>query len=231
MRALVVIAVLTVLVAQVIDGRIAVALGVVALILWFVTAPIRRAGAIATRLQDAVGPVEIGTHRFGWDRAVGQVFRVLAFDRRGTAIEGDKVTPRSRVGAYGYLHVESPVLPVPPGLSPELARDIPARLPIVHKDDFRLADTVFSEPRLVDAIEERQVELLVTYKPKRVGPNGMAIGFEHFAHFVLVPPGTLDRYYAKPGRRASPELESLFGELVYTGNITVGRNANPSLGP
>jgi len=50
-------------------------------------------------------------------------------------------------------------------------------------------------------------------------------------HYVLVPSGTLERYYSVGGDRhmASPTPEKLFGTLVYDGEIKVQVNQEPAL--
>ena len=67
-----------------------------------------------------------------WIDIIGHAFHVLEFDRAGTKISpGNKVNAKSSFKPYGYLLVESPIL------------NQPVRLPIVHHDDFLLADSVF----------------------------------------------------------------------------------------
>lgn len=108
---------------------------------------------VATSESPTAGPPEIGRD-IKWIDVINQVFRVLEFDRTGTTIgSGDSVKATTRFKAYGYLLVESPIF------------SQPVRLPIVHRDDFILAVTVFDEPQLVDLVTEE--ELLVTYVPKQ----------------------------------------------------------------
>ncbi len=97
-------------------------------------------------------PPEIGRD-IGWTDIIRHVFRVKEFDRTGTTVgPGDKVKASGRFKPYGYLLVESPIL------------NQPARLPIVHRDDFLLATTVFDDPQFAEFVETE--ELLVTYAPK-----------------------------------------------------------------
>ena len=104
------------------------------------------------------------------------VFRVLEFDRAGTTVTPDgKVEAVSRGLPYGYLLVESPIM------------NQPARLPIVHRDDFVLATTVFDEPAVEDIL--RSTELLVTYAPKRTLSDGRMAHPSHALHYVLTPRG------------------------------------------
>jgi hypothetical protein len=167
------------------------------------------------KLTDSITP-EVG-RGIKWVDIVGQVFRVLEFDRGGTTIGADnKVTATSSFEPYGYLLVESPIL------------NQPVRLPIVHRDDFLLAASVFDDPRFADVIKEE--ELLVTYVPKHKLPNGLA-GTSHALHYVITPRGTLDRYYEVENdvHMASPAPEKLFGELVWDGEIRVQVNPDPKL--
>ena len=153
-----------------------------------------------------------------WTDIIGQVFRVLEFDRAGTIIlPGDKVKAKSLFKPYGYLLVESPIL------------NQPASLPIVHRDDFLLAASVFDEPRWLEVIKEQ--ELLVTYVPKRKLPKGMA-GTSHALHYVITPRGTLDRYYGQDFisvHMANPAPEKIFGTLVWDGLIRVQVNPDPNI--
>ncbi len=152
-----------------------------------------------------------------WTDIIGQVFRVLEFDRAGTIIlTGDKVKAKSKFKPYGYLLVESPIL------------NQPVRLPIVHRDDFLLADSVFSDPKWFQAIQEE--ELLVTYVPKHKLPGG-AIGISHGLHYVMTPRGTLDRYYevGNDVHMANPAPEKIFGTLVWDGLLRVQVNPDPKI--
>jgi len=152
-----------------------------------------------------------------WTDIIGQVFHVLEFDRAGTTIRpGNKVKASSLFKPYGYLLVQSPVL------------NQPVRLPIVHRDDFLLAASVFDEPQWLEAIEEH--ELLVTYVPKQKLPKGMA-GTSHALHYVIVPRGTLDRYYEVGNNvhMANPAPEKIFGTLVWDGLLRVQVNPDPKI--
>ncbi len=156
-----------------------------------------------------------------WIEIIAQVFHVLDFDRAGTTIKSDgKLKTKGFFKPYGYLHVESPIL------------NQSVRLPIVHRDDFLLADSVFSDPKWLQAIQEE--ELLVTYVPKHQLPGGK-IGITHGLHYVITPKGTLERYYysfnndehMSPLSRPAPE--KLFGKLVWDGEIRVQVNSKPAL--
>ncbi len=152
-----------------------------------------------------------------WTDIVRQVFRVVEFDRAGTTIGPNyTVEAVSKTRPYGYLSVESPIM------------NRSVRLPIVHRDDFLLAASVFDQPHVAELIEEE--ELLVIYAPKRKLPGG-AVGISHALHYVIVPPGTLGRYYAfdNDTHMATPAPEKLFGPFVYDGEIHVQINPDPQL--
>lgn len=150
-----------------------------------------------------------------WADVARQVFRVLEFDRLDTKVGPDGLPPISwdLTRPYGYLRVESPIF------------NQPVLLPIQHRDDFGLAGTVFDEPRLAEAVLGSDAELLVTYAPKRMTPNGLAVGSSHVLHYVITPRGTLERYYPQSAvgdeRMRKPAPEKVFGPFVYEGEIKV----------
>jgi hypothetical protein len=170
---------------------------------------------VAASIDTSTRTPKIGTD-ISWDDILRHLFRVLDFDRAGTT-----TGPKNQLQAltdftpYGYLLVESPIL------------GQPARLPIVHRDDFWLAASVFDEPNLVDLINEE--ELLVTYAPKTVLSRGLAGDTSHVLHYVIAPRGTLDRYYASENddHMADPAPERLLGAFVYEGEIKVQLNFEP----
>jgi hypothetical protein len=188
---------------------------------------VRRIAAVQARQRAAfaaktgIDPrniVPVVGEQISWTDVVRHAFRVCEFDRAGTIIGPDGGVKASGLGPYGYLVVESPIV------------NQRIKLPIIHRDDFLLATSVFDEPRLVEALAT-EVELLVTYAPKRVLPKGISGSTSHVLHYVLVPPGTLDRYYSMDGDRymASPDPERLFGKFVYEGEIKVQGNPSPAL--
>lgn len=161
--------------------------------------------------------LEVGRD-MSWADIVNQVFRILEFDRSDTTIDqNDRVKAQSAFEPYGYLIVESPIL------------DHRVKLPIVHRDDFGLASTVFDEPKLANVVVEE--DLLVTYVPEHLLPKGLAGSTSHVLHYVITPRGTLDLYYAAENEihRTRPEPEKLFGKFVYVGEIRVQVNADPTL--
>jgi len=175
-----------------------------------------RASLLAAGIDTSAVVPEVGRD-LQWTDIVRQVFRVLEFDRAGTTIgPRNQVKPASSLKPYGHLVVESPIL------------NQSVRLPIVHRDDFLLAASVFDDERLTDVMKEQ--ELLVTYVPKHKLPKGLA-GTSHALHYVITPRGTLDRYYEIDDdvHMAKPAPEKLFGPLVWEGEIRVQVNADPRL--
>jgi len=160
---------------------------------------------------------EIGRD-IAWIDIVHQVFRVLEFDRAGTTIgPNDTVKAASGFMPYGYLLVESPIM------------NQPLKLPIVHRDDFILAASVFDDPEIAKVVEDE--ELLVTYAPKRMLPDGRMASPAHSLHYVMVPRGTLARYYDFDNdvHMANPAPEKIFGPFVWDGEIKVQANPHPKL--
>jgi len=156
---------------------------------------------------------EIGKE-ISWADIVNHTFRVLDFDRNGTTVdENNQVKAKSRFQPYGYLLAESPIL------------NNRVRLPIIHRDDFLLAASVFDEPKLAAMVKDE--ELLVVYSPKHLGPKGLSGSPHHVLHYAIVPSGTLDSYYSanNDAHFAKPEPEKLFGPFVYQGEIKVQINS------
>jgi hypothetical protein len=152
-----------------------------------------------------------------WTDIIRQVFRVIEFDRAGTTVEaGNRVRPLS---ANAPLRISACPITYPQSTD---------RLPIVHRDDFLLAASVFDEPQF--AALAKTDELLVTYVPKHRLPGGLA-GLSHAPHYVLTSRGTLERYYSVNGgeHMGRPAPEKLFGSFVWAGDIRVGVNTNPSV--
>ncbi len=118
---------------------------------------------------------------------------------------------------YGYLLVESPIL------------NQPIRLPIIHRDDFLLAASVFDESALADLVTTE--DLLVTYAPRKVLRGGLSGDPSHVLHYAMTPGGTLDSYYAKDSdiHMSKPNPALIFGPFVYDGEIRVQMNAELKL--
>jgi len=158
---------------------------------------------------------EIG-REISWADIVNHAFRVLEFDRSDTTIDqNNQVKAKSSFKPYGYLLVESPIL------------NNRVRLPIIHRDDFLLAASVFDEPKLAALVVDE--ELLVTYAPKHLLPKGLSGSPHHVLHYVITPRGTLDSYYSKNNDMymAKPDPQKLFGPFVYQGEIKVQINLEP----
>ena len=152
-----------------------------------------------------------------WTDIVRQVFRVLEFDRADTTVLADgTVKATTLTKPYGYLLVESPIL------------NVKARLPIINRDDFALATTVYDEPQLAELVA--QEELLVTYFPKHKLPMGFA-GKTHALHYVIAPRGTLERYYEfnNDEHMANPAPEKLFKKFAWEEEIRVEVNLDPKV--
>jgi hypothetical protein len=142
-----------------------------------------------------------------------QVFKVLEFDRIDTRIgPNDEVQATSMFTPYGYLLAQSPIL------------NQPVRLPIIHRDDFLLAASVFDDPNLVSFVESD--ELLVTYAPRKILSDGRSGDATHVLHFLLIEEGALDNYYSmdNDANMAKPNPAFLFGQFVYEGEIRVQVN-------
>jgi hypothetical protein len=158
---------------------------------------------------------EIGKE-ISWADIVNHTFRVLDFDRNGTTVdENNQVKAKSRFQPYGYLLAESPIL------------NNRVRLPIIHRDDFLLAASVFDEPKLTAMVKDE--ELLVVYSPKHLGPKGLSGSPHHVLHYAITPRGTLEAYYSKNNDMymARPEPQKLVGPFVYQGEIKVQINPEP----
>lgn len=158
---------------------------------------------------------EIGKE-ISWADIVNHTFQVLNFDRNGTTIDGNnQVKAKSLFQPYGYLLVKSPIL------------NNRVKLPIIHRDDFLLAASVFDVPTLVAMVEDE--ELLVVYSPKRLGPKGLSSSPHHVLHYAIVPRGTLDAYYSENNDMymVKPEPQKLVGQFVYQGEIKVQINPEP----
>ncbi len=152
---------------------------------------------------------EIGKE-ISWKDIINHSFQILDFDRNGTIINNKKqVKSRSLLQPYGYLLARSPIL------------NNHIKLPIIHRDDFLLVDSVFDDPKLARFIEDE--ELLVTYAPKHVRSKGLSASPLHVLHYVIVPSGTLDTYYSVNNdiHMVKPEPQKLFGPFIYNNEIKV----------
>lgn len=158
---------------------------------------------------------EIGKD-ISWTDIVNHIFRVLEFDRNGTTInQNNQVKAKSSFQPYGYLLAESPIL------------NQKVRIPIIHCDDFLLADSIFGQPNLAIMVAEK--ELLVTYAPKQLIAKGLSGSPHHVLHYAITPRGTLDYYYSKDNDiyMAKPDPQKLIGSFIYEGEIKVQINLKP----
>lgn len=152
-----------------------------------------------------------------WQDVHLQIFRVLEFDRAGTEVgANDEVKAKSMSSPYGYLLVESPIF------------NQPVRLPIIHRDDFLLAASVFDDSNLVGFVDSD--EFLVTYTPRKVLSDGRAGEASHVLHYLLTGKGAIEDYYSidndKHMAKHNPSL--LFGSFIYDGEIRVKTNSGPN---
>jgi len=149
-------------------------------------------------------------NEIAWSDVLSMVFLISHFDRNGTVITNfEDVKAKSQNEPYGYLIVVSPTL------------NQPVSLPIIHKDDFILAASVYDNPYAMQVNEEQGREFLVTYQPQKTTKDGRSATPAHCLHYALVPRGTLKNYYVDDTRMSRPEPKLLFGEFIYSGEIRV----------
>lgn len=154
-----------------------------------------------------------GLSEFGkdlpWNMAVSRVFRVTNFDRLNTKVKNGLAVQRNPIKPYGYLIAESHTL------------GAKIKLPIIHRDDFGLAASVFDVPNLVKFVSDE--ELLVTYAPLELLPDGRTGSPHHVLHYAMAPRGTLNAYYTMNDglHEKEPNPKILFGEFAYSGEIAV----------
>ena len=142
-----------------------------------------------------------------WSEIINKVLQVRHFDRNGTIItENNEVIAKSYFRPYGFLKVSSP----------EYKYQL--KLPIVHRDDFLLASTVFDSPSYDR--DYAKLELLVVYIPEEIIEGGL-IGIHHALHYTLAKPGTIEKYYNALSNNNIGQLDRLFGKLVWQGEIKV----------
>lgn len=149
-----------------------------------------------------------------WTDVVAKPFRVLDFDRNGTIIKRGKVKARSLFRPYGYLMVERP------------GADIFFKLPITHKVDFRLIESVYDSPEILSSNRLEDRDMVVVYAPKRIHKNGLAKGISHVLHFAITPAFLIDEYYHDKRDEDIDNLPILFGKLHFTTNLGVYLNKN-----
>lgn len=153
-------------------------------------------------------PPKIGG-KITWDKIINQVLKVLELDRNKTTInENGEVKAKSRFTPYGYLLVESPIL------------NKIHRLPIIHRDDFKLATYFFDNPNLKEI--QNVADLLVTYSPKHVKELGLSASPHHVLHYAVKPKDVFEEYYTN--NKNAPE--EIFGPYKYEGMIDIHVDPN-----
>lgn len=141
---------------------------------------------------------------------VNHAFKILEFDRNGTIIKLDnQIKAKSLFKPYGYLIVESPIL------------GQRAKMPIIHRDDFLLAASIFDDTELLHLIADE--DFIVVYSPKELLADGLSGSPHHVLHYAIVPHGTLHSYYSMDNdiHVKSPDPKKLFGQFIYEGEIKV----------
>jgi hypothetical protein len=254
--AFVVAAIAAVILAQIIDGRVALAIGVIGFLAWQRWSN-RRAVAYNARelglTADQTRAVSDASHQ-GRDAAIAKMTEIQAEQRKqlkAAGVDVDAIVPEigvhmrwdqivglvfrvlefDRAGSVitnGQVVAASPTRPYGYLLVESPVFNQPTRLPIVHSDDFALAASVYDEEQFAGATVGAS-ELLVTYVPRDKLP-GAAVGITHGLHYLIAPRGTLERYYEGTEgdrRMRSPDPGRLFGGFVYSGTIGVRVNHDP----
>lgn len=162
-------------------------------------------------LLDKISMPQFG-NQVSWNIAYKNVFKIVDFDRNGSVInEKGVVIAKSSFQPYGYLIVESPVLAES------------TRLPIIHRDDFLLASSIYGDEKLKEVIQD--LEFLVTYYPKAITSKGLSLSPFHVLHFVIANQSTLQNIYFRGTNAVDDEkLKSLFKHFVWEGNVRVEMN-------
>ena len=100
----------------------------------------------------------------------------------------------------------------------------PTRLPIVHRDDFRLAANAYDFSPASEVLEEN--ELLVTYIPLD-GFRGGIPSYTHNLHYAITKKNTFEKYYEVNAHMTKPEPEMIFSHIVWEGELRVEINLVP----
>lgn len=149
-----------------------------------------------------------------WNQIEKEVFRIVNFERNDTIVDDNgQVISKSINRPYGFLITDWPVI----------KRKV--KIPIVHRDDFLLASSVFDNSEFLKKVEG--CDILVTYYPldTKVDKNSP---FLHKLHFVITPPNTFETYYEVKNKSllgCDPEI--LFGDFTWTGELKVKINLTP----
>jgi hypothetical protein len=150
-----------------------------------------------------------------WIDIIGKVFKIIKFEKAYSIDNSGNIIRKEALKPYGYLHV----------IAPDYEKAV--LLPIVHKDDYLLASSVFDDIQWSEKI--RNFDFLVTYVPKENLLDGFT-GFTHALHYVITPAQTIEFFYKIEALRETPSNpEKLFVKFSYEGEIRVEFNPNPDL--
>lgn len=146
-----------------------------------------------------------------WKESINIIFRIIYFDRNGTVINKvGSVKTKSVFEPYGFLIVENPAF----------SKNV--KLPILHKNDFLLADSIFGDPNFCGI--ENTKDFLVTYRPQKESSKGL-IGINHGLHYSITPYGTLKRYFDKYGNDKNLSmLDNIFLNFSWENELRVNIN-------
>jgi hypothetical protein len=159
-------------------------------------------------------PSEFATvgHSIKWNDIKKEVLRVIEFDTNGTTIDHNNVVhAKSKFKPYGFLISEWPII------------ERKVKIPIVHRDDFLLASSVFEKNHLKEQFAN--YDLLVCYNPSK---DSKLAPFLHSLHFVLTSKSTFQEYneiHKTTLLGCNPEL--MFGQWVWEGELKVKFNLTP----
>lgn len=149
-----------------------------------------------------------------WKEIEREVCRINDFDRNDTTIDNNgQAIAKSNFRPYGFLVTDWPVI------------ERKVKIPIVHRDDFLLAASIFDNSEFLNQI--KGCDILVTYYPLDTKADKRS-AFLHKLHFVVTPPNTLEKYYeirSKSFLGLDPEI--LFGDFIWIGELNVKINSNP----
>lgn len=150
-----------------------------------------------------------------WLEILQQVMKVVHFDSSGTKIIEGHVRAKSMFVPYGYLTVESPLF------------QTRISIPIVHENDFSLAWSVLADPSFKGIGDDE--ELLVTYAPEIVLPDGRMGSPSHSLHFIVTKKGEMEKYHKVENGvfLSKPSPRIVFGDFVYKGPISVKYDEYP----
>lgn len=151
-----------------------------------------------------------------WVEIKKEVLRIIDFDKNGTSVDSTGIVrSRSTLKPYGFLIAEWPII------------ERKVKIPIVHRDDFLLASSIYDNADLLKQIQG--YDILVTYYPPdpKDYPNS---AYLHQLHFAITPPTTLEKFYdIKKNTLLGCDPEIIFGDFVWVGELNVKINFEPKL--